>query len=75
MSARTHKTALFILRQISMQVKWLCYTGQYLMAQLQSAHQKFISLICPIKGNLASDFWISTSWFLGQTAVQMKFAK
>ena len=27
------------------------------------------------KDNLASDFWISDLWFLGQTAMQMKFAK
>ena len=28
-----------------------------------------------VKDNLASDFWISDLWFLGQTAMQMNFAK
>ena len=28
-----------------------------------------------LKDNLASDFWIFDLWFLGQTAMHMKFAK
>ena len=37
------------------------------------AHKLWFKLI-ELKDNLASDFWISDLWFLGQTAMQLKFA-